>query len=162
MQDANVRMPPTGAGFFKIEHFQNYYLHTGIAIVVYDKKTFGSGEPPFFDGRAVVERQRGCETQRIINLCYNSNAKHYDTILKLIGVSRTKFFCTFCNKCFNFIDQHKCLKTCSKCFVSPACKTDNVDLIKCSQCNRNFFGNMCYDNHLKDGSYKKKKKNCAM
>ena len=122
MQDANVCIPPMGAGFSEIEQFQNYYLHIGIAIVVYNKKTFGSGEPPFFDGRAVVERQTGCKTEHIINLCYNSNVKHYNAILNLIVFARTKFFCNFCNKCYNFIDQHKCLKTCSKCFVSPSCK----------------------------------------
>ena len=156
MQAANVRVPRVGCGFYEIERFQNLYLQSNIAIVVYEKPTFGNGDPPFSDGRAQVETQG--ELKGVINLCYDPRAKHFDTILNVIGLARTKFFCSYCNKCFHFIDQHKCRKTCSKCFVSPACLSDGIELIKCAKCNREFFGPTCYQNHLEDGSYKKKNK----
>ena len=31
------------------------FLSATIAIVVYEKPTFGNGDPPFFDGRAQIE-----------------------------------------------------------------------------------------------------------
>ena len=151
----NVQIPRKGCGFNEIEKFQKYYLQLNIAIVVYDKKTFGNGEPPFFDGHAYVEQESNAGVQGVITLCYDPDARHYDTILNVIGMARTKFFCSYCNKCFHFVNQYKCSKTCSRCFASPACKMENVDLFKCRQCNRYIFGINCYENHLKEVFYKK-------
>ena len=66
-------------------------LQNNIVIVVYEKPTFGNGDPPFFDGRAQIET-RGELKGVIINLCYDPRAKHFDTILNVIGLARTKFF----------------------------------------------------------------------
>ena len=60
------RIPRNGCGFNEIEKFQKYFLQFSIAIVVFDKKTFGNVEPPFFDGRAYVEQESDTEVQGVI------------------------------------------------------------------------------------------------
>ena len=87
-----MQIPRNGCGLNEIEKFQKYFLQFSIAIVVFDKKTFGNDEPPFFDGRAYVEQESDTEVQGVINLCYDPDARHYDTILNVIGVARTLFF----------------------------------------------------------------------
>ena len=39
IQGANVRIPRVSCGFYEIERFQNFYLQSSIAIVVYEKPT---------------------------------------------------------------------------------------------------------------------------
>ena len=111
-------IPAVGCGFPEIAKFQSYYEHLGIAIVIYDVETFGSGEPHFFDGRS---RMRAASCTYIINLLFDATARHFDTILNLTGATKSKFFCTYCNKRHNYVNDHKCKTVCPGCFGSPAC-----------------------------------------
>ena len=158
---ACVSISWNGCSINELEKFQQFYADRGIAIVVFDKDTFGSGESPFFDGRARLEGAE-IEMRGIINLCYDARKKHFDTILNLTGVAKTKFFCCLCNKRYHHIEQHRCAKICLSCSVSPFCETRSIDFDKCAQCNRDFFGVSCYENHKKGGSHKKKGQVCAI
>ena len=48
--DAGVNIPRDGCGFEELASIQNFFLARGIALVVFEKQNFGSGEPPLFDG----------------------------------------------------------------------------------------------------------------
>ena len=52
---ARVSISRNGCSINELEKFQQFYADRGIAIVVFDKDTFGSGESPFFDDRARLE-----------------------------------------------------------------------------------------------------------
>lgn len=128
---AKVDIPERGCGFREIQLFQNYYAPQGIAIVVYDQTTFGSGEPPLFNGRPIVEEAVG-SVQGIINICHEPREKHFHTILNLIGASKTRFFCPYCNFKYSFVEQHVCAYNCKNCFSYPACDNENgVDTVHC-------------------------------
>ncbi|OXU16227.1 hypothetical protein TSAR_005620, partial [Trichomalopsis sarcophagae] len=150
---ANVVIPEIGCGIREIEAYQEYYVEKNIAIVIYDSLSFGSGEPAFYDGRPLLNSNNF----DVIYLLYDAGRRHFDTILNLSGAARSHFFCEHCNKNYRFIDEHRCSAKCHRCFCTPACNTD-IDVIKCFQCNREFFGEICFDRHKTAGSYKKNNK----
>ncbi|XP_031789027.1 uncharacterized protein LOC116417974 [Nasonia vitripennis] len=147
-QDAGVLVPREGCGVRELRQFQHYFTARGTALVAYERDSLGNGEAPFFDGRSDT-----CTT--IIFLLYSE--LHYDVIVNIFGAARAKFFCTFCNRGYSNIEDHKCRQLCSRCFVSPPC-SENEALQKCASCNRNFFGDVCFRNHSAEGSYKTKNK----
>lgn len=152
--EARVSVPANGCGYRELEKFQIYFSRHGIAIVAYEKNILGSGEEPFFDGRPKVRgRLRGT-----IYVLYDPKKHHYDTITNIVGACKTPFYCENCNKRYWKIDDHRCSVICSACFVSPACESEGVRVIKCDTCNRNFFGEKCFENHNTRGTYKKNKK----
>ena len=153
LRDANVVVPAAGCGFLEISKFQEYYARRGIAIVVYDRETFGSGEPPFFDGHRMIS----VDNPTVINLYHDEKNRHFDTILNLVGAAQSKFFCIYCNKRYHYVDQHTCTSVCACCFVTPACKTEGA-VVKCQDCMRNFLSERCFTNHKTEGSYKTKNK----
>ncbi|OXU19142.1 hypothetical protein TSAR_001988, partial [Trichomalopsis sarcophagae] len=120
-----------------------------------NSNSFGSGEAPFFDGRATI---RDVQPSKIINISYDAREHYYDIILNLTGGAKRKIFCACCNKKCHYVDQHVCKSVCRACFVTPRCKKDNVQLIKCNDCFRNFLGITCFENHKTSGSYKKRNK----
>src|SRR6266853_6200936 len=61
----------------------------------------------------------------IIKLYYDNN--HFDVITSITGFMGQKHYCEEC------LNHTKC----------------HGDMISCTQCNREFFGQNCYDNHLK-------------
>lgn len=143
--DAGDILPRRGGGFRETEMFQMYCAEREVAIVVF-------GEPAFFDGRGTI----AIETIGVINLCHDPELNHFDTILNLFAVGGKIFLCSFCNKCYAHIDQHRCKSICPSSFVAPPCKIEGMVKVKCEQCHRNFFGDERFENHKKDGSYKKK------
>ena len=140
--DAGVNIPSNGCSFEELTNFQNFFLARGIALVVFEKQYFGSGEPPLFDGR---------------NTLHELNIALSGIITNLFGAAGMCFFCSYCNKGFRYVNQHKCARTCESCYVSPACRNAQVEMIECVDCGRQFFGHECFANHKRAGSYKKKK-----
>lgn len=154
MEKVGLTIPLNGAGYREMEQFQSQYARLGIAIVVYDKSTLGSGEPPFFDGRAQLAREsvegENFVTRGIINLLFDPEERHYDVILNLTGASGSRYFCERCNVAYNFVDLHTCSSVCPRCFGSPACSTTEVQK-KCEDCLRYFFGDACFERHARIG-----------
>ena len=60
-----------------------------------------------------------------------------------------KYYCHTCNKSYTRRDKHKCPNKCLACFKT---EQHTGDKITCSKCNRRFFGQKCYDEHLRDRS----------
>ena len=42
--------------------------------------------------------------------------------------------------------------------IASAFRRESAAIVKCSECLREFFGNACYENHRRDGTYKAKNK----
>lgn len=159
VRESRVIIPPGGRGYRELEKFQKYFSRDGIAVVaLFEKNFLGSGEAAFFDGRTQIESR----FQGSIFVLYDPQLRHYDTITNLAAACRSNFYCENCNKRYWCIDDHKCPATCSSCFARPACNTDEVEMVKCDRCNRNFFGEQCLANHRTPGTYKKIIKNYAM
>lgn len=147
---AKVRIPRNGCGLEEISDFQNYFSRQGFAIVVYDRDNFGNEGPLFFDGRPLTIDRFG-SILHTINVLYYSNKSHYEPILNLSAAAGTEFFCELCNKAYRRVSSHRCNKMCPRCRNVPKCETGRY--ISCDQCNRNFFGQNCFDRHLQNDSY---------
>ena len=156
--DANVPIPPNGCGLREIEKFQEYYARNNIAIVVYFFKTFGRGDTPFFDGTKYVLNVTN-KVEYILRVMYYEDSHHYQPILNLVAAAGSKGYCIPCNKSFQNERDHRCKHKCYKCMQKPMCSVENMQL-KCFQCNREFFGYACYNNHLAPNSFDKKHSVC--
>ena len=160
MSNAGLTIIPTqfNCGFPETEKFQSYHKRWDIAIVVYDKETLGSGEPSFFDGRFLM---RTTVNVSVINILYDP-VPHFDTIMNLTGTAQCKFFCSYCNMRYHFVDD-QCKTLCSICMILPVCEKQGVAIVKYSDCLRNFFGNEFYNNHERNESHKvENKKICSI
>ena len=60
------------------------------------------------------------------------------------------YYCPPCNKVYGRLNEHSCDNICPFCNVSPRCQLSNS--IKCSECNRTFMNETCFENHTKIGS----------
>lgn len=151
LKQANVILPKNGCGIPEIKKFQEYYAKKNIAIVIFDKNCIGTGDPPFFDGREYVKHK----INDVLYICYSSNIKHYDVITNLVGVIDCNYFCINCNKKCDGKQFHRCKSMCSACLATPPCEI-KVQKITCTACNRFFYGEICFQNHLKEKSNKTK------
>jgi len=55
MRSAGIIIPEEGCGIHEIERFQRFLAAENIAIIVYNFSTFGSGENPLYDDRALYD-----------------------------------------------------------------------------------------------------------
>ena len=64
----------------------------------------------------------------------------------------TPYYCHECKKAYTKRDKHKCPSKCLSCFTyNKATKCEGKEIV-CEKCNRKFFGNRCFKNHLKNRS----------
>ena len=130
------------------------FVAAGVAIVVYEIQNLGNVEAPLFDGRNTIE-ELNTPLDGVIYLTFEERNRHFNVITNLFAVAGARLFCSYCNKGYRCVDQHTCPRTCQCCFVSPPCKSDNVEIIECPDCNRKFFRPGCFTKHKYSGSYKK-------
>src|SRR6266853_982068 len=78
----------------------------------------------------------------LIKLYYDNN--HFDVITSITGFMAQKHYCEECNKTYQ--DVHHCTLRCEQCLNHTKC---HGDMISCTNCNREFFGQSCYNNHIK-------------
>ena len=64
------------------------------------------------------------------------------------------YYCHTCKKSYKCRDKHRCPLKCLACFKT---EHHNGDKITCGECNRVFFGQKCYGEHLRDRSKGKKR-----
>ena len=94
--DAGVNIPTDGCGFEELASFQNFFPARGIALVVFEKQNFGSGEPPLFDGRNTLH-ELNIALRDIIYLMFDERGRHFNLITNLFGAAGMCFFCSYCN-----------------------------------------------------------------
>ena len=93
-----------------------------------------------------------------IHIFFHESASHYYAINNIIGFLKRKKFCNACCVTYNVTGLHTCPGVCSHCHVKH--KIIKSHIIYCSECNIEFFGNECFENHKKTKQCAKLKK-CA-
>ena len=87
------------------------------------------------------------ESTNIIYLHKNKN--HYDVITSMPAFLSKDYYCHTCKKGDTHRDRHKCPDKCLACFKAEKHVGDNI---VCKFCNRVFFGQKCYEEHLRNRS----------
>lgn len=80
-----------------------------------------------------------------INLLLLEN--HFYVIKSTTATFSCSYFCNTCNRRYSRRIEHNCVYRCTSCTSSPICDK-NVQEICCSSCNRKFFGQKCFQNHI--------------
>ena len=148
VREAGVRVPIEGCGYPELVKFQKYFDKFGIAIVLFDALDFGTGKEILFDGRKEY-------THDVFYILYDDEKNHYDLIVNLTAAVSSKFFCSYCNKKYYYINAHTCEKICHACYVVSTCEP-KTPLISCPDCLREFYGQGCFDNHRRGNSVRAK------
>jgi len=95
----------------------------------------------------------GDETcKHIIHLYHYDN--HFCVITSMPAFFSKSFYCETCEVPYKNKDSHRCYNKCSSCYHSPPCYRFNT--ITCTDCNRLFKSQKCYENHKR--KYKKDEK----
>ena len=79
---------------------------------------------------------------------------HYDVITSMTAFNNTDYYCHTCKKGYTLRDKHRCPDKCLACYEyfpsGDKCGTSVDDKnIMCDSCSQTFFGQTCFDNHLK-------------
>ena len=75
---------------------------------------------------------------------------HFDIISSMPGLLSKDYYCHDCKKSYTHRDKHKCESKCIACFKYGLCRFNDVGIITCNDCNRQFFGKECYDEHKRN------------
>ncbi|XP_043268101.1 uncharacterized protein [Venturia canescens] len=160
---AGITIPLRGAGVYEITRYQNYLAQDGVAIIVYEFLTLGRRAEPLFDGTHQVLELRGT-IRHTLNILYYERSNHFQPILNLRGAVGCRDFCSSCNAQCRRLD-HRCKKKkCPRCFTTPPCDTASNNIIECNDCEREFYGIACFNNHVSvilPGKKKAKTSVCA-
>lgn len=82
-----------------------------------------------------------------INLFYFEDLLHFVTLKNKKGLFNKRFECVFCKDLYCNITDHLCkeiYKYCKTPKICPSCE----NIVHYNQCNRNFRGPQCFENHL--------------
>ena len=133
-EEAHVEINDYGNDLSDIEKFAK---HLGIEINIIDTEQFNS---------IVHTANKGSEDK--IYLLKTRN--HFDVIKSLTAFYDTPYYCHECKKAYTKRDKHKCPSKCLSCFTYAKDRKCEGNEIVCEKCNRKFFGNRCFKNHLKN------------
>jgi hypothetical protein len=140
-----------GAGIPKLIELQDHFSQ--FKIFVYDGLNCDS---IMFEGQV--------ESSERLNLLYDDVSRHYHVIENLTAAMTKGYVCKECGKGWSRDTTHTCDRTCSDCMASPPCVSAGVR-IPCTDCNRHFRGQACFDNHKTKRGNKKAvfehKRNCG-
>lgn len=131
LKEADLTIPQEGAGIPELKILQNY-LHE-YKIVVYQYAT--KGKDVIFEGDNDVPKK--------INLIYHKG--HYNLITSLTATFACNYYCDTCHVPYKTKDTHRCSKSCPCCQTTPPC--ENKTNIVCTECNRGFRNDKCFENH---------------
>ena len=135
-KEANVEINEYGNDLADVETFAK---HLGIEINIIDSEVFNT---------IIYTANKGTEDKIYILKTRN----HFDVIKSLTAFYNTPYYCDKCKKAYTKRDKHKCPSKCLSCFTyNKDTKCDGKEII-CKKCNRKFFGNRCFKNHLKNRS----------
>ena len=128
---ANVPLGPCGLN--EVALFQQYLINYQIIVV--------SGD---HDNSIIYPPQSsGTDEKPTISLYFQNN--HFDVITTLPGFVNRSYFCYRCLKAYSNTTDHLCAAMCSSC-RGFGCVFEG-DGIVCSECDRVFKNQTCYDRH---------------
>ena len=153
MEKASVEATQDGCNLNEVLKFQVYFAEKATAIIVYAFSTFAKGADPLYDGSKLVLEKAERIDHKLYILFYETS-RHFQPILNLVGASGCHGFCEACNKGYTSIENHRCKAKCGKCFQLPPCESTGIDIVKCPECSREFFGDSCF--RLKPKSFDRK------
>ena len=135
-KEANVEINEYGNDLADVETFAK---HLVIEINIIDSEVFNT---------IIYTANKGTEDKIYILKTRN----HFDVIKSLTAFYDSPYYCHECKKCYTKRDKHKCPSKCLSCFTyNKATKCEGKEIV-CEKCNRKFFGNRCFKNHLKNRS----------
>ena len=128
---ANVPLGPCGLN--EVALFQQYLTNYQIIVVSGDHNNsiIYPPQPPRTDEKPAI------------NLYLHAN--HFDAINKLPGFLCRSYFCYRCHKAYDHTSDHVCTDMCSSC-RGFGCDWEGEGIV-CSECNRTFKNQTCYDRH---------------
>lgn len=89
------------------------------------------------------------DTTLKLNVSLHNN--HYHFMRSLAACNAVKYVCTDCFEVAQSANRHNCKYACLLCHGKPRCVPSTAK-IHCDQCNRNFYGDECFRNHLRGPS----------
>ena len=135
-KEANVEINEYGNDLADVETFAK---HLEIEINIIDSDVFNT---------IIYTANKGTEDKIYILKTRN----HFNVIKSLKAFYDTPYYCHECKKAYTKRDKHKCPSKCLSCFTyNKATKCDGQEIVG-EKCNRKFFGNRCFKNHLKNRS----------
>ena len=133
-QDSGVPVKDEGNDFADLKKFAQ---HLKVGLKVFSGNVFG--EICFETGELNDQ-----------TVCLLKNGTHFDVITSLPGFFGENY-CKSCNKTYTKRDKHKCPQKCSACFAfflnGKTCFEKEKNKITCKHCNREFFGEECFQEH---------------
>ena len=132
IQESGKAIPQSGCEIPELKEFQ-HFLQGKYKITVYDY----SSKTVIFEGQ--------CEKPKL-NLLYHNN--HYNVITALTSTFCCTYFCDTCHVGFPARKDHRCSGTCPCCQQSPPCNKVAKE-IRCSDCERMFRGEECFNNQTR-------------
>lgn len=148
-----IEVPQNGCGLNEIHEFQSYFARKGTAIVINNYRDFGTGRPCLFDGTEITIRVFG-RVIYFIRVMFFEEIRHFRPILNMRATAGSRNFCIPCNVSYNNDRNHRCNKRCMKFLQNLNCDK-SLPLRHCQQCSHDFFGDVCFFNHLQVKSYSK-------
>ena len=132
-EDAGVPISDHGN---TLEDVNTFAKHLGVQINVVDTDYFNE-----------IIHTANPDSDNIIYLHKDKN--HYDVITSMPAFLAKDYHCHTCKKGYTRRDKHKCPDKCLSCFKAEKHVGGNII---CKYCNRIFFGQKCYDEHLRNRS----------
>ena len=128
---ANVPLGPCGLN--EVALFQQYLTNYQIVVV--------SGD----HNNSIIYPPQSSGTDEKPKLILYLHDNHFDVITKLPGFLCRSYFCFRCHKAYDHTTDHLCSAMCRSC-RGFGCVLEG-DGIPCSECNRLFKNQACYDRH---------------
>ena len=119
-----------------LEDVETFAKHLGVQINIIDEDYFNE-----------ITFTTKTDSDEIIYLYKNKN--HFDVITSMPAFLAKDYYCHTCRKGYTRRDKHKCPDKCLACFKT---EKHTGGKIICNKCNRTFFGQKCYDEHLRNRS----------
>jgi len=109
-RNAGITISEERCGIHEIERVQRFLTAENIAIIVYNFSTFGRGENPLYDGRALLA-SLGREHSYCLHIMYYERSRHYNPILSLKAAAGARGeYCVACNMGYRNGRSHRCSK----------------------------------------------------
>ena len=128
---ANVPLGPCGLN--EVALFQQYLTNYQIIVVSGDHN----------NSIIYLPKPTGTDEKPTISLYFQNN--HFDVITKLPGFVNRSYFCHRCHKAYSNTTDHLCSSMCSSC-RGFGCVFEGIGIV-CSECDRMFKNQTCYDHH---------------